>query len=106
MTCPKCGSANVDVQLLQENQGSTTLTKTKSKYKEKGHSCLWWICIGWWWWFVDAVLWLCFFVPRLLIKIFKKKKYTGESTSASTTKNKIAYKSVCLCKDCGHHWEA
>lgn len=106
MICPKCGGSNVDVQLCQENQGSTSVTKTKSKYKQKGHGCLWWLLIGWWWWMVDLILWICFFFPRLLVQIFKKKKYTGESTSATVTKNKVQYKSVCLCKDCGHHWDA
>ncbi len=47
MVCPKCGSENVDVNVQQENNGSTTISKTKSKYKEKGHGCLWWLLVGW-----------------------------------------------------------
>lgn len=105
IVCPKCGSSNVDIQLHQENQGSTTITNTKSKYKQKGHSILWWIFIGSWWWLVDIFLWIFLFVPRLLAKIFRKKKYVGKSTSVATTKNVVAYKSVCLCKNCGNHWE-
>ena len=100
MTCPKCGSSNVEVTLQQENYGSTT--KTKSKYKEAGHGCLWWLIIGWWWWMVDLCLWIFAFFPRLLVQIFKKKKYKG--TASTETKNKIAYKSICICKDCGHNW--
>ena len=105
IACPKCGSNNVDIQLHQENQGSTTVTNTKSKYKQKGHGILWWLCIGWWWWIVEIMLWIVAFIPMLLIKCFRKKKYTGKSTSVASTKNVVTYKSVCLCKNCGNHCE-
>ena len=105
LTCPKCGSTNVDSQIFQENLGGTTVTKTKSKYKQTGHGCLWWLLIGWWWWIVDLLLWIFFFFPRLIIQIFKKKKYKGESTSASVTSNTISYKTIFLCKNCGERWE-
>lgn len=103
--CPKCGSTDVEVRVYQENQGSTTITKTKSKYKQKGHGCLWWCCIGWWWWIIDLCIWFFAFIPRLIIQLFKKKKYKGSSVSKSKTVNKTVYKSVWLCKNCGHHWE-
>lgn len=103
--CPKCGSTDVEIQMHQETTGSTTVTKSKSKYKEKGHGCLWWLCIGWWWWIIDLCLWICAFIPRLLVKVFKKKKYKGKSTSVAHTENHVVYKSVCLCKNCGNHWE-
>ena len=107
--CVKCGSANVESSIFQESAGSTTVTKSKSKYKEKGHGCLWWLLIGWWWWAVDLLLWIFFFVPRLIIKLvaapFKKKKYKGSSTSVSATVNDIHYATICLCKDCGHNWK-
>lgn len=48
MMCPKCGSENVEVSVFQENSGSTTISKTTSKYKQKGHGCLWWLLIGSW----------------------------------------------------------
>lgn len=109
LCCPKCGSTNIDVQMVQENLGSTTKTKTKSKYKEKGHGIIWWIFIGWWWWIVDLFLWIFLFFPRLIMRLFaapfKKKRYKGESTSTTTTANKIRYKKVCLCKECGHDWK-
>lgn len=104
MTCPKCGSENVTTQTFQENRGSTTITKTKSKYKEKGHGCLWWLCIGWWWWIVDLLLWIFLFVPRFCVQLFKKKKYKGKSKSVSTTVNDVSYTTVCLCGDCGNRW--
>ena len=105
MNCPKCGSANVDMQLHQENVGSSTVTKTKSKYKQKGHGLLWWLCIGWWWWMVDLILWIFAFPFPFLVQLFKRKKYAGKSTSVSSTRNEIAYKTICLCKSCGHNWK-
>ncbi len=105
MRCPKCGSPNVDVQLYQENQGGETVTRTTSKYREKGHGCLWWLLIGWWWWIVDLLLWIFVFPFRFLVQLFKKKKYVGNSTTVSSTNCQIRYKTVHLCKSCGHHWE-
>lgn len=105
MFCPKCGSQNVDAQLYQENIGGTTVTKTKSKYRQKGHGCLWWLMIGWWWWIVDLLLWIFVFPIRLIAQLFKKKKYVGQSTSVASTHNQVQYKTVYLCKSCGYHWE-
>ena len=104
MHCPNCGSGNVEVTVHQENTGGNTVTKTKSKYRQKGHGCLWWLFIGSWWWMVDLMLWICIFPLRFLFQLFRKKKYVGESTTVSSTSNNVNYKSVCLCKDCGHHW--
>lgn len=110
MVCPKCQSENVKVDTFQEESGSKTITKSKSKYKEKGHGLLWWLCIGWWWWMVDLFLWICFFFPRLILRLFaapfKKKKYVGEGTSVSKTSNKIHYRTICVCQNCGHKWDA
>ena len=105
MICPRCGSTNVTHQAFQEQSSSTTVSKTTSKYKEKGHGCLWWLLIGWWWWIVDILLWTFFFVPRLLAKLFKRKKYVGKSTTVSKTSNEYAYKTVHICGDCGHCWK-
>lgn len=103
--CPRCGSRHIDTQVHQENQGDTTVTKTKSVYKEKRHGCLWWLLIGWWWWMVDIMLWICFFPFRLIAQLCKKKKYKGKANSVSATTNRITYRTVYLCKSCGHHWE-
>lgn len=106
--CPNCGSENVKKQVFQENRGSETITRTKSKYKEQGHGCLWWLMIGWWWWFVDLCLWIVAFFPRLILRLFaapfKKKKYKGSSTSVTKTVNDISYRTVCTCQKCGHTW--
>lgn len=108
MVCPKCQSENVRVDTFQEQQGGKTVTKTRSKYKEKGHGLLWWLFIGSWWWAVDLLLWCCFFVPRLILRLFaapfKKKKFEGGGVSTSTTSNKITYKTVCICQNCGNRW--
>ena len=107
--CTKCGGPNVESTLFQEAVGTVTVTKSKSKYKEKGHGCLWWLLIGWWWWAVDALLWAFFFAPRLIVRLvsapFKKKKFKGSETSVSATQNEIKYSTVYLCKDCGHNWK-
>lgn len=103
--CPHCGSHLIDTQVHQENKGGTTVTKTKSVYKEKRHGCLWWLFIGSWWWMVDIMLWILFFPFRLIAQLCKKKKYHGKTKSVSTTANHIKYRTVYLCKSCGHHWE-
>lgn len=108
--CPKCGSEDISKQIFQENRGSKTVTHTSSRYKEVGHGCLWWLLIGWWWWIVDLWLWIWFFIPRLILRLFaapfKKKKYKGKSTSVSETVNDISYRTVCTCQKCGHTWSS
>lgn len=105
MICPNCGSQNVDVQTFQENQGS--VTKRKFKIKETGHGCLWWLIIGWWWLPIKIMLWVLYFPAMLILSLIKrilsKKKYKG--TSDEVTVNRIAYTTICVCKDCGHRWE-
>lgn len=109
MICPNCQSTQVQTNVFQEQKGSKTITKTKSKYKEKGHGIVWWLVIGWWWWMVDLILWFCMFFPRLILRLFaapfKKKKYKGNSTTRSTTKNKLSYKTICICQNCGYRWD-
>ena len=104
MICPKCGNSCVTVQTFQEDGGTVTTSTTSSKYREKGHGLFWWLLIGWWWWVVDLCLWIFFFVPRLLVKIFHKKKYVGRSSTVSTTVNNVIYRTVCTCQQCGHTW--
>lgn len=105
VVCPKCGSTHTEMQVFQEQVSSQAITKTKSKYKEKKHGIFWWLFFGWWWWIVDLFIWIFAFIPRALLHIGRKKKYVGSSTSTTTTKNKIEYKSMRVCKDCGHHWQ-
>ena len=104
MNCPKCGSNDVSVNTFQEDRGSITTSKTKSKYKEQGHGCLWWLTIGWWWWIVDLFLWIGLFPLRLLYELLRKRKYVGRSTTVSQSVNRIKYKTVCSCRACGNTW--
>lgn len=109
MVCPKCGGNHVLIQTIQENQGSTSVSKTKSVYREKGHGIIWWLTIGWWWWAFDLCLWVFAFFPRLILRLlatpFRRRKIIGSSTTVETTKNKIVYKTICTCQNCGHIWK-
>ena len=81
MVCPKCGSENVNVEMMQD---------IKLKTKHKG--VIYWLLIGWWWVFIK---WIFFTLPALIIAIFKPKKQKVK------TKN---YK-MCVCQSCGHSWK-
>lgn len=80
MVCPRCGSQNVNVQMVTETQ-----------LKDKHHGVVWWLFVGWWW---IPIKWLFFTLPALIIKIFshkKQKMVTKQST-------------VCICQQCGNTW--
>lgn len=82
ITCPKCGSENVSIQLVNE-----------AHLKTAHHSILWWLSIGWWWLFTK---WFFFTIPALIFKIFgigKKKKIV----------NKTIKKAVC--QQCGNTFD-
>lgn len=82
MKCPKCGSENVNVQMVSE-----------TKLKKKHHGAIYWLCFGW---LIELLLWFFLTIPMLIIKIFKPKNY----------KTKTKHKSMCVCQSCGNHWEA
>lgn len=82
MTCPKCKSENVNAQMVTDTQ-----------LKQKRHGVIYWIFIGWW---LQPILWLVFFFPKLFIAIFAPKKY----------KLKQQHKAMWVCQNCGHTWEA
>ena len=100
MFCPNCNSENVKVESVQENLGTTEISKTKTK--EKRHGIIWWLFIGWWWWIIDLILWIILFIPRALLHIGRKKKYV--STTRSQSVNHIVYKTICTCQNCGNTW--
>lgn len=81
MICPKCGSNNVNVQMV-----------TETILKNKGKGCLYWIFIGWW---LEILLWIFLMIPRLLIALFmpKNKKIINK------------HKSIAVCQNCGKSWE-
>ena len=108
MTCPKCGATDVTVQTFQEDRGSVTRSKTRSRTKEGGHGCLWWLCGGWLWALIDAITWFAMFIPRLIMRLFaspyKKKKTKGKSKTVSRTRNDIGYRTIYTCQNCGYQW--
>lgn len=81
MKCPKCGSEDVTVQVINELE-----------LKKKGHSAIYWLLIGWW---LQPILWIFMTLPMLIIAIFKpsKKKIVNHT------------KSMAICHHCGHTWE-
>lgn len=82
MTCPKCGSQNVSVQVVNE-----------IKLKNKHHSIFWWLFIGWWW---LPIWWFFFTLPAIIVAIFAPKR--------KKTINK--QKAICVCQSCGNKWNA
>ena len=105
ISCPRCQNSNVSIQVVQENMGSKTITKARSKTKQKKHGFFWWFFIGWWWWIIDLFLWIFIFPFRFAYGVLKKKKYTTSSKSVSSTKNRIRYRKICTCQECGKTWE-
>ena len=82
MICPKCGSNNVSVQMVTDTQ-----------LKKKGHGVFYWLFFGW---LIDLLLWIFLTVPMLIVKIFAPKRYALKSKHSS----------MCVCQNCGHHWNA
>ena len=82
MVCPKCGSENVNAQMV---------TETQLQVKHRG--ILWWIFIGWWW---LPIKWLFLTIPALIVKMFAPKRY----------KTQALHKTMWVCQNCGHHWQA
>ena len=81
MTCPKCNSSNVNVNVINE-----------VKLKNQHHGVIWWICVGWWW---IPIKWICLTLPALLAKIFIPKKQKAINIQ----------KTMCVCQDCGNSWQ-
>lgn len=77
MKCKKCGSENINVQVV-------------TKVKSKNHGLIYWLFIGWW---LEITMWLLFTIPWLIIKIFKPKKIA----------NKVQKQAVC--QNCGNSWK-
>ncbi len=80
MLCPKCGSNNVNVQVINEVY-----------LKNKHQGCLWWLFIGCWW---VPFKWLVLTVPAIILKIFGRKKQKVINKNRSTA----------VCQNCGYRW--
>ncbi len=81
MTCPKCKSENVNIQVVNEVE-----------LKTKHHSIWWWMFWGWYW---IPIKWLCFTLLALIVKLFSHKKQKAVNKQ----------KSVAICQECGNKWE-
>lgn len=94
-TCPKCGSNNITFQREQTgNIGASTNKVTIQT--EKGHSCLYWVIIGWWWkplYFILIGWWWNLF--------FKRHSLGGINVHADKTINHT----VAICQNCGNTWK-
>ena len=82
MECKKCGSDNVNAQVVSETKIST-----------KRNGIIYWLLVGWWW---IPLKWLVFTIPALIFKIFSPKKY----------KSKTKHITKFVCHDCGNTWNA
>lgn len=80
MKCPKCGSENINIQVLNEQKLVTI-----------HHGIWWWLFIGWWW---IIVKWLFLTIPALFAAIFIGKR----------KKIKNITKTINVCQNCGYHW--
>lgn len=81
MTCTKCQSENVKIDVT-----------TETHLKQKHHGIAYWIFIGWW---LQPILWFAWTVPMLIISIFKPKSYKTESKT----------RKIAICQDCGYSWD-
>lgn len=81
MQCTKCGSNNVNIQMISEAQ-----------LRRKHHGIMYWLFIGWW---LELLLWSFLTIPRFLCMLFGHKKQ-----QIKTVHNKTA-----ICQNCGSTWK-
>lgn len=77
MQCPKCGSENTRVEIINE-----THIKRKRNW-------VYWICGLW---LIDIVFWMFLFLPRFIIQLFKGKEYKIVNKQ----------KKMLICNSCGY----
>lgn len=82
MKCPKCGSENVSIQMV-----------TETRLQKKHHGILYWLFCGW---LIDAALWFFLTIPRLIVSIFRPRRYKVKTVS----------KKKAICQSCGKSWAA
>ncbi len=78
LVCPKCHGNNI---IIQE--------KTKIITKKAHRSIIMWILF---WWWAEAIMWICFTIPRLIIALFVPSK------QIVTSQNYKEY----VCQTCGY----
>ena len=67
MICPRCGSADVNVQAV-------------SIVRNRPHGMFYWLFFGW---LIDLLLWIFWTIPRLLIALFFPRRTTTRIRSVA-----------------------
>lgn len=84
MKCQKCGSENVNVQLVN-----------KQEFKIEKHGLIWWIIIGWWW---IPIKWVVLYIILGWVVIPFKMILPKKKNLINTVEGHK------VCNNCGHHW--
>lgn len=103
-TCPKCGSGNISFQREQTASFGGSLHSFKTS--QKGHGCMWWLCIGWWWW-MFAFMWeMIKFCCTGGLSLFFRRRKGGNLKGSTISASKTINRTVAVCQDCGNTWKA
>ena len=88
MVCPRCGSQDVSVQVVNEQHIVDV--------QKKGHGLLWHMTVGLWMMPLRVIRWILM-IPvrtiRWLLRIDRPKDISNEAVAK------------CVCQSCGHVWE-
>lgn len=81
VTCPKCGSENINYQAVPVLS------------RKKGKGFFWWLLIGWWWGIIELIFWIFATLPMLIANlIIREDKITRVDFYA-------------VCQNCGNGWK-
>lgn len=81
MRCMRCGSHNVNIQVVNEVE-----------LKNKHYGCLYWALVGWWW---VPFKWLYLTGIALFAKIFIPHRQKAVNKT----------KKIAVCQNCGNVWD-
>ena len=96
MACPKCGSENITYHREQSGNVGLRQNTVIIKEQEKGHSCMYWICIGWWY---KPIYWLL--IGWWYKPLFGRRNKGGFNLNAEKTLNHT----IAVCQNCGNSWK-
>ena len=95
ISCPRCGSQNITFQREQTGNIGAGTNKVVIQ-TEKGHSCLYWLLIGWWWKLIYFLM-----IGWWWNLLFKRHSLGGINVRA----NKAINHTVAICQNCGNSWK-
>ena len=105
MFCPKCNSDNIRIESVQENLGTTSVTRTTYKTTiKRTHGLLYKLFIGWWVWLIALPFKLLLWPFTALRRVLNRGKI-AKSHGSTESVNHIVYKTICTCQNCGNTWE-